>query len=94
MYAKGGYGVFKAELWPAEVDPRFKICCDPFAVLRNKDTPPIFGYGALHQKIRSLNCDLLKKIYRYGIFWMVPGEFSCPDGSEYVWQRGVESLQG
>ena len=22
------------------------------------------------------------------------GESSCPDGSEYVWQRGVESLQG
>ena len=32
--------------------------------------------------------------YRYGIFWMLPGESSCPDGSEYVWQRGVESLQG
>ena len=25
---------------------------------------------------------------------MQPGESSCPDGSEYVWQRGVESLQG
>ena len=25
---------------------------------------------------------------------MLPGESSCPDGSEYVWQRGVESLQG
>ena len=25
---------------------------------------------------------------------MPPGESSCPDGSEYVWQRGVESLQG
>merc|ERR1712047_149968 len=30
----------------------------------------------------------------YGIFWVPPGESSCPDGSEYVWQRGVESLQG
>ena len=27
-------------------------------------------------------------------FWVPPGESSCPDGSEYVWQRGVESLQG
>ena len=26
---------------------------------------------------------------RYGIFWVIPGESSCPDGSEYVWQRGV-----
>ena len=22
---------------------------------------------------------------RYGIFWVIPGESSCPDGSEYVW---------
>ena len=27
-YAKGGSGVFKAKLWPAEVDPRLKICLD------------------------------------------------------------------
>ena len=25
---------------------------------------------------------------------MLPGESSCPDDSEYVWQRGVKSLQG
>ena len=31
---------------------------------------------------------LLKKIYRYGIFFMVRGESSCPDGLEYVWERG------
>ena len=30
----------------------------------------------------------------YLIFWVPPGESSCPGGSEYVWQRGVESLQG
>ena len=23
---------------------------------------------------------------------MIPGESSCPDGSEYVWQGGVESF--
>ena len=23
------------------------------------------------------------------MFWMAPGESSCPDGSEYVCQRGV-----
>ena len=40
----------------------------------------------------SLNRDLLKFLNRYGIFWVPPGESSCPDGSEYVWQRGVESL--
>ena len=42
----------------------------------------------------SLNRDLLKFLNTYGIFWVPPGESSCPDGSEYVWQRGVESLQG
>ena len=50
-----------------------------------------------HQKIPkngSLNRDLLNFLNRYGIFWVLPGESSCPDGSEYVWQRGVESLQG
>ena len=31
---------------------------------------------------------------RYGIFWMVPGESSYLENSEYVWQRGVGSLQG
>ena len=31
---------------------------------------------------------------RYGVFWVPPGESLCPDGSEYVWQRGVESFQG
>ena len=24
----------------------------------------------------------------YGIFYLVPGESSCLEGSEYVWQRG------
>ena len=33
--------------------------------------------------------DLLKFLNWYGIFWVPPGESSCPDGSEYVWQRGV-----
>ena len=47
-----------------------------------------------HPKNGSLNRDLLKFFNRYGIFWVPPGESSCPDGSEYVWQRGVESLQG
>ena len=42
----------------------------------------------------SLNRDLLKILNRYGIFWVPPGESSCPDGSEYVWERGVGSLQG
>ena len=32
--------------------------------------------------------------YRYGIFWMPPGESSHPGGSEYVWQRGVEGVLG
>ena len=51
----------------------------------------IVRYG---QKTISLNRDLLKFLNRYGIFWVPPGESSCPDGSEYVWQRGVGSLQG
>ena len=32
----------------------------------------------------SLNRDLLNFLYRYGIFWMPPGESSHPGGSEYV----------
>ena len=39
-------------------------------------------------KKRSLNRDLLNFFYRYGIFFMVRGESSCPDGLEYVWERG------
>ena len=35
------------------------------------------------------HCDLLKILNRYGIFWVPLGESSCPDGSEYVWQRGI-----
>ena len=35
-----------------------------------------------------------QKNYRCGIFWMLPGKFSFPDGSEYVWQRGVEGVKG
>ena len=45
-------------------------------------------------KNRSLNRDLLIFLNRYGIFWVPPGESSCPDSSEYVWQRVVESLPG
>ena len=48
--------------------------------------------GEKKPKNGSLNRDLLKFLNRYGIFWVPPGESSCPDGSEYVWQRGVESL--
>ena len=44
------------------------------------------------QKNGSLNRDLLNFLYRYGIFWMPPGESTCPGGSEYVWQRGVEGI--
>jgi len=46
------------------------------------------------QKNGSLNRELLNFLYRYGIFWMPPGEFSHPGGSEYVWQRGVEGVLG
>ena len=56
---------------------------------------PIFKVVPKNKKSprnESLNCDLLKFLNRYGIFWVPPGESSCPDGSEYVWQRGVESL--
>ena len=37
----------------------------------------------------SLNRDLLNFFNRYGRSWVIPGESSCPDGSEYIWQRGV-----
>ena len=42
MYGKAVWGVVKAELGPAEEDPRFNICRDQFAVSQIKDTPPIF----------------------------------------------------
>ena len=41
--AKGGKGVFKAELRPAEVDPRFDICRVINEPLQKKDTLPILG---------------------------------------------------
>ena len=46
------------------------------------------------QKNGSLNRDLLKFLYCYGIFWMPLGESSHPGGSYYVWQRGVEGVLG
>ena len=46
------------------------------------------------QKNGSLNRDLLNFLYRYGIFWMPPGESSHPGGSECVWQRGEEGVLG
>ena len=44
------------------------------------------------QQNGSLNRDLLTFLYRYGIFQMPPGESSCPGGSKYVLQRGVEGI--
>ena len=44
-------------------------------------------------KVVLQNRDSLNS-YRYGIFLMVPGDTSCPGGSEYVWQRGVEDVLG
>ena len=51
MYGKG---VFRAELQPAEVDPRFKIWPPQIAVLRIKDTPPIFGRNLSDENWRSV----------------------------------------
>ena len=33
---------------------------------------------------------------KYGIYWVVPGESSCLEGSDsqYAWLRGVGSLSG
>ena len=36
MYGKAGWGVVKAELGPAEEDPRFNICRDQFACHKSK----------------------------------------------------------
>ena len=51
------------------------------------------AYNVISRQKVAENSQSLK-IAKYGIFWIIPGESSCPDGSEYVWQRGVESLQG
>ena len=42
----------------------------------------------------SLNRDLLNFFHKYGIFQMLPGESSCPGGSEYVCLRGVDGVLG
>ena len=49
------------------------------AELRAGEVYPIF-----QKKKGLLNRDLLNFLYRYGIFWMPPGESSHPGGSEYV----------
>ena len=56
-------------------------------------------FGSRAQKWRkiakkngSLNRNLLNFLYRYGIFWMLPGESSCPGGSKNVCQRGISPL--
>ena len=42
---------------------------------------------------KSLHSIAICSIFnRYGIFWMIPGESSCPDGSEYVWQEYVFAM--
>ena len=46
------------------------------------------------QKKRITQLRFSQFFYRYGIFWMPPGESSHPGGSEYVWQRGVEGVLG
>ena len=46
------------------------------------------------QKKRITQSRFSQFFYRYGIFWMPPGESSHPGGSEYVWQRGVEGVLG
>ena len=47
-----------------------------------------FRYIRLIAQNESFSCDLLNFFNRYGLFLMVPGKSSCPEGSEYVWQRG------
>ena len=54
---KGGKGVCKAELQPAEVDPCFKICLDPIAALQIKDTRPEFQSDRTKVGEMSLICD-------------------------------------
>ena len=45
-------------------------------------------------ELRNDQTTWLYFLYRYGIFWMVPGESSCPGGSEYEWQRGIQAVLG
>ena len=46
------------------------------------------------QKIRITQLQYAQFLYGYDIFWMLPGESSCPDGLEYEWQRGVGGVKG
>ena len=68
----------------------------PKLILENYlDLIKIYFYmDTSHLQMFQKLIDLLKFLNTYGTFWVPPGESACPDISEYVWQRRVESLQG
>ena len=45
-------------------------------------------------KIPPKTSGFAQKKFRFGIFYMVPGESSCPGDLEYECQRGVEGVLG
>ena len=47
-----------------------------------------------HCLLGSRNRVAVNFFNRYVIYWVVPGERTRPELSEYVWQRGVGSLEG
>ena len=53
--------------------------------LRNEQKSP---------KSRVAESGFTQFLHRCGIYWMVHGESSCPGGSEYVCERGVEGVLG
>ena len=63
-----------------------------------KSLNSLYKYGSdlrNHQKCPQKLCTqsrFAQFFNRYGIFWIIPGESSFPDGSENAWQRWVESL--
>ena len=42
---------------------------------------------AAHGEVAIHSCWFYYANFRYGIYWTIPGEYSCPASSEYAWQR-------
>ena len=58
------------------------------------DSAPDFRNDQILPNSRVAESGFTQFLHRYGIYWMVNGESSCPGGSEYVWQRGEEGVSG
>ena len=94
---QSGSRVLEIVLWPFSY-PIYGIQCD-FMQWKVAVRCVIWGHQSSEMTQNSPKTDHLMVIYsffldRYGINWVLPGDFSCPDSKEYAWQRGIERLWG